>query len=216
MINRADDLVPMVMLSLKGCPKETAMYGIRRAISTVCRETNCWRGSISFVVSGLVETPHNVSVKIPDSAMTVDASISRIVGMLIEKSDGDDGFEESKVVSIGGYSMDRGDDNTLVFQNWVDVENGDRLTLDVVFYPPEIGTTLTDIPIGVLHQCAESAVHLATAILAGTPGRTWSDAGHSQLEMFEYRKAKRLLMFEIGQGNVDAFAESRMIGLVEG
>ena len=112
--------------------------------------------------------------------------------------------------------MDRGDLNSIAFQNWVDVEIGDRVSMDVVLYPPEIGTSLGDLPIGVLHQCAESAVHLAVSILAGTPGRTWTDMSHSQLEQFEYRKAKRVLMFEIGQGNVDSFAESRMTGLVEG
>jgi hypothetical protein len=38
----------------------------------------------------------------------------------------------------------------------------------------------------------------------------------SQTEQFEYRRAKRILLVELGQENMNTFSDSRIIGLVEG
>jgi hypothetical protein len=216
MMNRVNDLIPMVIISLKGCPEDVAMYGIRRALSTVCRETGCWRGSISFVAGTIVSDDNGKEVDIPESANAVDASVSKAIAVYIEKMKSAGVYEDKRQIPLHACSIYRGDQNTITFAEFVDIDAGDRVTIDAYLFPSEIGSLLNDFPINVLYQCAECTVHLAVSILASMPERTWSSALLSQTEQFEYRRAKRILLVELGQENMNTFSDSRIIGLVEG
>jgi hypothetical protein len=212
MMTRVNDLSPAVMMSLKGCPEETAMYGIRRAISAICRETGCWRGIISFVAGTVAEDDGNKEIEIPDSANVADATIFRISSVSITKA----GETEKQSVPISSCSVYRGERNLISFASHVDVEEGDAVSIVAHLYPSEIGSLLTDFPINVLHQCADCAIHLATSIVASMPERVWSSPMVAQASQYEYRRAKRNLLFELQREEMDTYADSRMVGLVEG
>jgi hypothetical protein len=212
----ASDLVPLVQLRLKGCPEETARHGLRQALSRLCRETDCWRDTVVFAVSGTTEinSEEDFAVSLPSPAY--DASIWKIHYLMVETDNGAGGFNGKTKVDPSRYSLRLHDLPEVVFKTGVDVEAGDRLTLEVSLVPNEVGTALTDIPEAVSSLCGEPAVALAAYALAASPGRPWSDPAQAAMQFEEYRRAKRVMLFALGVGGAAEPARTEVPSIIEG
>ena len=135
----ATDLIPLVQLRLRGCPEETAAYGLRLAFARLCRETDCWRDTSTFVVSGSSEinAEDDVAVKLP--SMSYTASIGKVHYLMVERDNGNGGFYDPARIDPDRYRLRHQDEVEIVFKATTDIEDGDRITMEVSVVPYQTG-----------------------------------------------------------------------------
>ncbi len=207
-MNSASELVPLVLLNLKGCPETAAMAMLRKAFGRLCRETGCWRSSFSFEAGATTEEPDGrISLAF---APRIDGSVSRVMRLFLEKADADGAFGSPRHLHPDSYGLNmREGGMRLMLLPCATVAEGDRLTADLELEPPETGM-LDEIPQAVAQSGAEAATALASALLAGQPGRPWSDRATAAEQMLEYQAAKRRLLLRLGNGFTGADSRTRL------
>lgn len=214
-MDSASDLVSHVLLNLKGCPEAAAMASLRKAFGKICRETGCWRSSISVVATAAAMAEETDGRTALVFAPKIDGIVSKIARAFIEKSDGDGGYGDPGRLAAGSYALEmRAGGLKLVFLSGCGVKADDRITLDAELEPQATGD-LSEIPPAVAQLCAEAATELASALLLGQTARPWTDRASEAAHMQEYQDARRRLLFRLGVGNAEGESRTRM-EIVEG
>jgi len=193
----ASHLAAQVMLTLKGCPEVAALVGLRKAFSTLCRETGCWRHSMEWVVSGSesvrsgeVRTEVETSRLIP-----FVAGIDRIIRCEVMA----DGGTQWADVAVDGLRLELGATVYLVAPTGT-FEDGDSLRVEVSLYPGATGNGIEDIPLSLVDTLSDVAVPRASAWLAGQSGRPWADMEAKAILERDERNARRDLLRKLTMG----------------
>jgi len=212
----ASKLVEMVQARAKGAPEYLCNDAVRRAFAEVCRYSDCWRRSLVFTVDSVEDTiDDKIRVDLPDTGY--EAEIGRIHRVFLELYDSTAAdFDDASEVTAGTYRMVRGEKLQIEFDNEDLLEADDRLTVDVSLIPLEIGSSISDIPSGVVQLCGSAVVHLATADLMRMSKRPWTDFDTAQYERTEGMNALRQILFNAGNGSTNEAASAPVSGIIEG
>lgn len=215
-MDSASNLIPLIQLRLKGAPEYLCNSALRKVISQICRQTDCWRKSIPFVVSSIESTiDEKIRVEMPDPGY--EAEYARLFRVFIEEYDADSAeFDDAYEIPAGSYRVKRGETTQIEFDDEEAVAVEDRLTLDVALVPLEIGATLNEIPVGIVQMCGEAAVHLAIADLMLMPGRAWSSPETAGWERIEGMNALRQIIANLDNGSTAEVAKAPVSGIIEG
>lgn len=215
-MDAASKIVEMVQVRAKGAPEYLCADAVRRAFAEVCRHSDCWRRSLVFTAGSVEETVDGkILVNLPDAGY--EADVVRVHRVFIERGGSGEGsyFDPSQVTD-GTYRIKRGEKLQLEFDNDDLLGAADRLTVDVSLAPLEIGSSISDIPPGVVQLCGSSVVHLATADLMRMSKRPWTDFETAQYERIEGMNAMRQVLFNAGNGSTSEAASAPVSGIVEG
>lgn len=214
-MDSAGDLVSLVQLNLKGCPEVAVLASLRNAFGRICRETGCWRSSISVDVDAANLEEETDGRWAMDFTPRIDGIVSKVARAFVEKGDGAGGYGEPNRLAPGSYAMElRSGGLKLLFDAGCGIAAGDRITADLELEPPETGD-LSEIPLAVAQACASAAVELASALLLGQSGRPWADRVAQAEHMQEFQDAKRRLLFRLGTGHAEGDSRTRM-EIIEG
>lgn len=202
-MNSASDLAEQVMLNLTGCPEPVAMQALRKAFGRLCRETKCWRSSFTQTLSADPTEANDDWLELDLAQLAVDAVLVDLNALYLEKADADEdsGFADAWRVHPHLYEIrPYGQTGLLRVSPAVNLESGDRLTLDANLAPEDFGTKLEDIPLSVAQQCAEAAVAMATEELAGQAGRPWGNVATEDRQSRRAADARRRLNYNLAVG----------------
>lgn len=213
----ASKLVQLVQVRLKGAPEYLCAAAVRKAVSQICRQTDCWRKTVTFVLdAGMMETTVDelLRVRMPD--LGYEADCARLFRVLVETSDGAGGYNRFTNMQDGTFRVHRGETMQIEFSSDDAVEADDRITIAVSLAPYELGATLNEIPPGIVQLCGEAAVHLATADVMRMSKRPWTDYDAAQFEWTEGMNALRQIIADVDNGSTGGTASAPVSGIVEG
>jgi len=212
----ASKLVELVQTQVRGCPEHVCGFAVRKAFARICKQTDCWREEVSFVVD-------EVTTNIKDNALIevkstgYDAGIARIFTLYVEKYDSDDLTfgDAAPVGSFLGLKLG-GNTPSLIISSEDAVEVGDRVTVDMSLAPNEIGSALSDMPAGIVELCGKAVEQMALAILFAMSNRPWFDKYSASQSDFHANNEIRQIIFNTENQSTDGGSSSKLTGLVEG
>lgn len=217
-MDSASKLVQLVQVRLKGAPEYLCSAAVRKAFSQICRQTDCWRRTVTFVAdTGRMEATVDDKLLLDFPDLGYEADLVRLFRVLVQEYDADaDSYGTATEKPEGSFRVRRGEKLQIEFDSTGAVEDDDQVTIDVAIAPYEMGTTLGDIPPGIVQLCGEAAVHLAAADLLRMPHRPWTDVEAGQWEYVEGMNAVRMILANADNGSTGATASAPVIGIVEG
>ena len=217
-MDSASKLVQLVQVRLKGAPEYLCTAAVRKAFNQICRQTDCWRRTVSFVAqtARMEETVDGkLLLDMPD--LGYEADLARLFRVLVQEYDtGTATYGTTSNKPDGSFRVRRGERLQIELDSTDAVEATDQVTVDVSLAPYEMGTTLGDIPPGIVQLCGEAVVHLAAADLLRMSKRPWWYPEAGQWEYVEGMNAVRMILANADNGSTGKTASAPVTGIVEG